>query len=205
MERDYKILRLLTNFNFLLGRQIKILFFDGTRACDRRLKILYESKFLNKRKFLVGTPHLYFLADDGLKALGVKKRPVNIRVDRIAHDISVIDTLIFIHKSQSIELSSFISEKQLHSIDGFKVRKHYPDFIFDMNNQKNAVEIELTLKAKDRLSKNIEDNFMNYDRQLWIIPDNEHQIKHVLNQSREKYTNIFLRNLEEVQDYVRSI
>ena len=204
-ERDYLVMRLLTNFNFLLGRQIKILFFDGTRACDRRLKILYENKFLNKKKLLVGIPHLYFLSEGGIKALGIKKRPNKIRVDRIVHDIAVIDTLIYIHKLRNIPCNSFISEKQLHGIDGFKVRKHHPDFIFTFNKNKIAIEIELTLKAKDRLLKNIEDNFMNYDKQLWIIPDTEYQIKKILDENKNKYTNIFTKSLEEVQNYVRNI
>ena len=68
-ERDISILNCLTKFNFLLGRHIKMLFFDGTRACDRRLKILSEGEYLKRQKILYGVPSLYSLAPKGKKAV----------------------------------------------------------------------------------------------------------------------------------------
>ena len=204
VDRDINIFSTLQKFSFLTSKHINQIYFNNQRACDRRLKILYENKYLKKQRILVGYPYLFSLNKDSYKILGIKAREPKIRVDKIGHDIFVLDTIIYLIKKHNISIDEIITERQLHSIDGFSVRKHHPDFVFNLDENKIAVEIELTLKAKDRFLKNIEDNFLNYDRQLWIIPKTEYQIKHILNEEKNKYTNIFLKFLEEVQEYVRN-
>ena len=65
MERDKEIMNCLAKFSFLLGRHIKTLFFDGTRTCDRRLKILLENEYIKRQKILYGIPSLYSLTHKG--------------------------------------------------------------------------------------------------------------------------------------------
>ena len=204
-DRDFLILNCLAKFNFMLGRHIKKLFFDGTRACDRRLKLLCENEYMKHQKILYGIPSLYALTHKGKKTVNASLAENKIRVEQIPHDIAVIDTVIYILNEYGIALSNVTTEKQLHQLDGFGVRKHHPDFIFENNNQTVVVEIELTLKAKARLEKNITANFMNYDYQIWIVPNNQLKILKILGEHKQKYIDMKIISLEEVQNYVRSI
>ena len=93
------------------------------------------------------------------------------------------------------------TEKQLHSKDGFSNRQHRPDFIFTKNNQTYCVEVELTLKAKDRLENNIKSNFVTYDIQIWVLEDNPKLIK-IINDNKLQYPNIQTIEIKEVRNYV---
>ena len=203
-KRDTSILNCLIKFNFMLGRHIKLLFFDGTRACDRRLKLLCENEYLKRRKILYGVASLYSLAHKGKKEINASVAEHKIRVDQIHHDIAVIDTVIFIMNKFNINLSDVTTEKQLHQSDGFGLRRHQPDFIFTKENKIYSVEVELSLKAKTRLEKNIENNFLEYNSQIWIVPNNQIKVLRILESAKEKYPDIEIISLEEVQEYVRN-
>ena len=171
-DRDLEILRLVYRFRFCLGRHVcKLGDFTGLRATDRRLRALVESGYLTRRKYLYGMPYLYTLSHKGRVLLGVNKREDKVRVDKISHDIYVIEAVIYFAKKQGLSLDAVESEKELHIKDGFGTRKHQPDFVFIVNGKKYAVEVELALKAKERLEKNIRDNYMGYDGQYWITND----------------------------------
>jgi len=58
------------------------------------------------------------------------------------------------------------------------------------------VEIELHPKTKSRLEKNIRDNYLNYDRQLWLTNDNK--VSALLESFRGAYPNMKITRLEEV-------
>ena len=205
MERDKSIMNALVNVNFMLGRHIRMLFFDGTRACDRRLKILCDNKYLRREKILYGVPSLYSLTTRGQQTINASVRNSKIRVEQIQHDIAVIDTLIYMMDKYIIQLSDITTEKQLHSQDGFGMRKHHPDFIFLKDNQTYAIEVELSLKAKTRLEKNIENNFLGYNNQFWIVPNNQFKIIQILRNNMLRYSDITIISLEEVQKYVEHI
>lgn len=46
---------------------------------------------------------------------------------------------------------------------------------------------------------------MEYDKQIWIVPNNKKKIKDILEESKIMYPNIEIYSLDEVQEYVRSI
>ena len=84
VDRDYQILREIDRFRFCLGRHIKLLTgFEGQRACDRRLKILIEAGYINRKKILYGIPSVYFLTHKGKMLIGANKRQDKIRVEKI--------------------------------------------------------------------------------------------------------------------------
>jgi hypothetical protein len=194
-------MREIDRFRHCLGRHIKELAnFDGIRACDRRLKKLIESGYIERKKILYGVPSLYTLTYKGKKLIGATLRVEKIKIEQIMHDISVIDTIIYLTKTVKISKENIVTEKQLHQADGFGVRKHQPDLVIYENNKTTCVEIELTLKAEHRLTKNISDNFAKYDNQLWIIPQTETKIRAILSDNKEKYgDSINILSLEEVK------
>ena len=92
----------------------------------------------------------------------------------------------------------------MHRQDGFSNRKHRPDFVI-ADNKNICIEVEMNLKSKDRFTKNIKDNFMEYDKQIWIVPNNKRKIRDILEESKIIYPNIEICSLDEVQEYVKSI
>ena len=201
-EKDYLILRTVYRFRFCLGRHIKIFAGYGSlRATDRRLKLLVEAGYLDRKKYIFGIPYLYTLSHKGRSLIGVNKRADTIRLDRITHDIYVLETVIYYMTKDNISLSDIESEKELHIKDGFGTRKHHPDFVIHIGEKLHAVEIELNAKAKDRVEHNIRDNYLNFDRQVWITNDNK--VLSMLQKFTEEYSNIEIILLEEVLDYVR--
>lgn len=204
VDRDYMIFREVERWRYCLGRHIKMLAgFSNQRSCDRRLRVLLDNGFLERKKVIYGIPSIYTLPYKAKILIGANKRQDKIRLDNIVHDIAVLDTVIYMIAEYDISLSDIQSEKELHSIDGFSIRKHQPDFVFTKDNKKYCVEVELTLKAKNRLEKNINSNFLSYDIQIWILEDNPKLIR-LLKKHQLQYPNIEIKEIKEVRNYVRN-
>jgi len=201
-DRDLYILKLVNKFRFCLGKHIKILAgFGGIRATDRRLKILIEADYLMRKKYMYGISYLYTLTHKGRILLGANKREDKIRIDRITHDIYVLDSVIYYIFNYGISISDIESEKELHIKDGFGTRKHHPDFVLNMNDEKIAVEVELNPKTKNRMENNVRDNYLNFDKQVWITSDSK--VISLLHDFENEYSNLEYLNLESVLDSVK--
>ncbi len=205
-ERDELILREIDRWRACGSRHIRFLAeFSGQRATDRRLKILIEVGYLERQKFLYGVPYIYFLTAKGKSLIHVGTGKEKIKIEQITHDRTVLDTAIYFIQKEGLSLQDITTEKQLHQLDGFGVRKHRPDFIFTKDELTYCVEVELTLKAKSRLLNIIKDNFMEYDVQIWIVPDSQKAILQVLKESKKLYDNIQARSLQKINDYINKI
>jgi len=197
MERDIEILKLVYRFKFCHGRHIKELAsFTGARACNRRLQILIASGYLSKKMYLYGVPPLYTATHKGRILIGANKRENKIREEQVKHDATVLDALIYFKAKYGFSLEEVESERELHIKDGFGNRKHHPDLVFIYEGKKYAVEIELTLKAKANLEKNIRGNYLNYDKQIWVTDNNK--IRELLNKFSNEYANIEIVSLGDV-------
>ena len=202
-ERDYKIMKEIDRWRACTGKHIKFLSgFSGQRSADRRLKLLIEADYISRKKYLYGVPSIYSITSKGKILINAPKRMEKIKVEQIVHDMTVIDAAIYFNLKNNIDFDKITTEKQLHRSDGFGIRKHRPDFIFNDINKTNCVEVELSLKAKTRLENIIKDNFLAYDTQFWIVPDSQPKIKQILIDSQMIYTNTEIINLEEVKNYV---
>lgn len=200
LDRDYQIMREIDRWRFCLSRHIKELAgFTGQRACDRRLKLLIEAGYIARKKVLYGVPNIYYLTNRGKKTIEVTVRQEKIRVDRIQHDIAVLDTVMYFISKENISLVEITTEKQLYSRSGFGTRKHCPDFIFTKDTGDVCVEIELSLKAKHRLQKIVESNYMSYETQYWVVPNRECKIHSLLQEFGQVYPNIEIMTTEEVK------
>ena len=200
VERDYCVMREIGRWKFMLGRHIeKMCGFNTASACDKRLKVLLLAGFIERKKYIYGIPSLYTLTHKGKILAGYNKRIDNIRIDRIPHDINVLDVAIRLISILKLTTDNIITERQLHTIDGFGVSKHYPDFVMVQGDKKYAVEIELSLKEKKRFERIIKDNYMNYDMQIWVVPKIEKKILEILDKSKNSYSNIRIYYIEELR------
>lgn len=203
-ERDYTVLKQLDRWRFSLSRHMIYLGgFSSQRTTDRRLKLLTEAGYLQRRKILYGIPYLYSLTYKGKVLIHTSLKEEKIRIEKIPHDISVLDTAIYFMLKYGIKQEDIITEKELHRLDGFNTRKHQPDFVIKSDDKKICIEVELTLKAKSRLEKNIQENFMNYDYQKWVVPNTQIRIKNILQENSFVYP-LEILELEEVVNYVRN-
>ena len=196
-DRDREIIRLVYRFKFCLGRHVReIIGFTGSRATDRRLKALVEAEYLSRKKYLYGVPYLYTVTHKGRILIGANKRENKIRLEQIAHDIYVLDTLIYFKEKYGLVLNQVESERELHIKDGFGARKHQPDFVFTYEGKRCAVEVELTPKAKANLEKNIRDNYLGFDKQIWVTGDNK--VFALLQTFANLYANMEIIRLEKI-------
>ena len=116
VDRDYRIMEDIERFRFCLSRHIKLLAgFEGQRACDRRLKILIESGYIDRKKILYGVPSVYFLTHKGKMLIGANKRQDKIRVEKIPHDIAVVDAAIYFMLKYNVKPDEIITEKKINS------------------------------------------------------------------------------------------
>lgn len=128
-----------------------------------------------------------------------------VKVEQIVHDMTVLDTAIYFMHKKGLSLQSITTEKQLHQLDGFGIRRHRPDFIFQQDNLTYCVEVELSQKTKNRLLNIIKDNYMEYDTQIWIVPDSQSVILQILKDSKQYYDNIQARSLQKINDYMHKM
>ena len=204
-ERDLEILRLVYRFRFCLGRHVKVLCgFTGARACDRRLKALVEAGHLERKKHIYGVPYLYTLSHKGRMLIGANKKAETLRLERIIHDIHVLDSVIYFIHTAGVTLDAVISEKEMHCSDGFGNRRHYPDFLINARNGRIAFEVEIALKSKERLEKNIRTNYMDYDFQYWVLGDNP-KLNGLIKGFQGEYSNLNAIKLGEVINYINEL
>lgn len=203
-ERDMLILREVERWRVCGSRHIKFLAgFTGQRATDRRLKILIEAEYLERKKYLYGVPSIYFVTPKGKKLIQSNVRPEKVKIEQIVHDMIVLDTAIYFMHKESLLLNDITTEKQLHQLDGFGMRKHRPDFIYTKNNETNCVEVEMTPKSKTRILNIIKDNFIDYDTQFWIVPESQSVIYNTIKNSQKFYANVKIIHLTEITEHLQ--
>ena len=205
-ERDYVILQSITKYRFLLGRQIKILAsFSGQRACDRRLKKLTDVGYIEKKHIIYGIPYLYFVTPKGKKIFNLEFLTRNVRIENIMHDINVIDTSIYFMKSYNMPSTDIASEREIKHTDGFNKKIHRPDLVINLNDETICIEIELSVKQFAKLEKNVKDNFITYDKQIWIVRKDSNKILDNLKKLERGYPNIEVIPLEKIQEFIKSL
>jgi len=153
---------------------------------------------------MYGVPNVYQLTRKSKTLIGANQRQEQIRLDQIRHDVTTLDMAICFMKSLGLAPAEIKTDKQLHQEDGFGTRTHQPDFVFTKDNKTYCVEVELSIKSKARLEKNIKSNFMKYDTQVWITDDrgspNGAKLSRILENYKITYPNIEISNIQEVKN-----
>ena len=200
-DRDYVVFREIERWRFCLGRHVQFLAdFSSQRTCDRRLRSLLAEGFLTRQIVIYGVPSVYLLTRKSKTLISASQRQEKIRLDQVVHDVAVLDIAVEIMKLLGLSLGDIKTEKQLHQQNGFGERAHHPDFIFTKDDKTYCVEVELSLKSKERLNKNLKSNFINYDNQIWITDENAIKLPRILEEYKAQYPNIKISNMKEIKD-----
>lgn len=201
-ERDEKIIKEIARWRGCLGRHIKVIGgFTGIRATDRRLKKLIDEKLLTRKNYVYGLAGIYQVTRKAQKAFGLDTYLGTIRLDQAVHDMAVVDTYLFVKHKLALPMEDFISEKEIRHEQGFIVRGHAPDFLFKYMGELFCVEVELSQKAKERLEKNVADNYIKYKGQKWIVPNSNHRVKLWLKEFKDKYPNVEIIDMGVIDDF----
>ena len=207
VSRDKNIIREIDRWRVCQGRHIKELAgFSGQRACDRRLRKLIEAGYIKREKILYGVAGIYRNTNKATRIIEEKLTSVDskIRLEQIMHDIAVLDTAVFFNKVHNVGFDTMKTEIELHRLDGFGMRKHRPDFVYTQDGVTVCVEVELTLKSKNRFENIIKDNFVAYDKQIWVVPDLGDRIAQILNKNTTIYPNIEILALAQIKKFIDS-
>lgn len=197
-ERDVQLLREVSRWRFMLGRHIKALIdFPSQATATRRIKMLVDGKYLKKEMLLYGVPPVYTVAHKGRMIIGANKRGDKVNLSLLQHDVAVLDLAVCYVTKKGVQLSSITTEKELHISDGFSTRRHRPDFIIDENGEKTAVEVELSLKAVERIQNNMRDNFLEYDQQFWFVGNANSKIAKIIKTEGDKYIGVKVYKLPD--------
>jgi hypothetical protein len=200
-ERDERIIREVARWRGCLGRQLKIIGgFGGTRATDRRLKKLTDEKLLTRKNYVYGLAGIYQATRKAQKLYGLDTFLGTVRLDQAIHDMAVVDVYLFFKEKLSLSAESFTSEKEIRHKEGFTTRTHAPDFLYEYKGEIFCVEIELSQKAKERLEKNIADNYIKYTGQKWVVPKNNKRVLIWLEEFKEKYPNVEIIDMEVINN-----
>lgn len=198
-KRDYLVLENIYKFGFCLSRHVQALAsFPSSRTTDRRLSLLTKHGYLERQKIIYGIPYIYYLTRKGKNLIGKVPKVDKIKLDIISHNIGLLDYLPTILKyleKENLSIDDMVTEKELHSLDSFNTRRHHPDLAFLSSNlsdasKKIAFEFELTLKSKERLISNIEKNYLDYHKQVWIVPKSEKKIIQIIESLKDTFTGI---------------
>jgi hypothetical protein len=199
-ERDERVIREVARWRGCLGRHVKkVGNFGGTRAADRRLKKLVDEGLLTRKKYIYGLAGIYQATRKAQKLLGLDTYLGTVRLDLATHDMAVVDVYLFLREKLLLPAEAFTSEKEIRHKEGFTVRSHAPDFLYEHMGQSFCVEVELSQKSKERLESNLADNYIKYAGQKWFVPKSNKRVIAWLEEFKGTYPNIEIIDLGEVK------
>ncbi len=200
-DRDKFIITEISRFRGCLGKQIiKIANFTSRRSCDQRLKKLIDNGYIERKRYVYGIAGVYRITNKAKSEIGVDLPVSNIRLEQLEHDLLVVDVYLFLKDRLNLTPADFTTEKELRHIQGFNTRTHAPDLIYKYKNKVFCVEVELSLKAKSRLEKNINNNYVTYNGQKWFIRHTNNRLYTWLREFSLIYSDIEIISIEVVND-----
>lgn len=197
VSRDLEILREVERWRYCLSRQIfEFTTFNSKSAFYRRLKLLVDHGYLNKKRYLYGLPAIYTVTPLTYKVLAIPSKNNNVSVGILEHELAVIDSYLYFKNKYQLERGDFKSERELRT--EFTSSKHYPDMVFNRKENQYCVEVEFSLKSPNSLKRNIKENYLNYEEQIWIIKKEHIRLNKLIANFKNEYPNIVIILWEDI-------
>jgi DNA-binding MarR family transcriptional regulator len=199
-ERDIDLFKKLSNYSMLSTKQIKNLCFGGIAKTTvlRRLRRLEKEKYIQRLRGLESQEVLWYLLDRGADIAEVHLSKRNWSKNLLEHDFKLIGLRLLL-ESQGLA-HSWIPEHEIkRSIfknNDFRSAKEklIPDGFMGIEvngiKQTLAIELELTLKNKDKLRKVIGRYKEKELHGVWYISPS----KSILNSINHQWKNTWCMN-----------
>ncbi len=151
-------------------------------VCRKKIKELIGAGLVNKQPSGNGTL-MYFLSKKGLSELGINRRPFEYRNQNTNHELMVGKAASYMYIVHGLSIYDMeFDRSQRSSADNTNI----PDILYA--GGKRAVEIELTLKEKNRLEEKFLNVTQSYDLVRWIYPEERPSINARLTQLVDDYS-----------------
>lgn len=196
-ERDIEILKFINAFGFCEMPHISNKFALRKPWNYKVVRRLIKAGFLIHERVFHNRPGIFRLSREGAALTGLpplKKLSLGI----YEHQITVID--VSLKLLQQYPGAHWKSERWLkydeYSEGRFNRQCHFADGILILpDNKRVAIEVELTMKSKDRLNKILRDYWLqNEVEEVWYycVPDIINRVKSLVN----RYENITVQSLK---------
>ncbi|NOT80456.1 MAG: hypothetical protein HOP07_15805 [Bacteriovoracaceae bacterium] len=199
-KRDLLLLNFLADYGILSTKQIAHLFFTDVniRTVLRRLRILEENKLIRRSgKLEANNEFLWLVTEKTGNDLGKKYLKLFCSKANIGHDCQLTSLRLILEKLGLV--NHWISEHEIkgHIFSKYKMRdakdKHIPDAIFDSEvagyKVASAIELELTLKSKDRYKKIINQYLYKDDlHSVWYFVNSRSLLNALKDQFSKSYS-----------------
>jgi hypothetical protein len=139
--------------------QLEVLMDCGPRTVQRTVARLRDAGFVELRRVLVGEPAWVFPTAAGLRACGSSFGVWSPRIGLLSHVAAVND--VRLHVQARSPGSEWIPERAIaRDRTG---REHLPDGVALVGGQRVAIEVELTIKSRRRVTAILDELAGRYD------------------------------------------
>lgn len=165
-KSDLAILETINRFGYMTVKEIAEISERQEKPVYTRLKALCDHGLLNHRRMFYATAGAYWLTHEGKNACYSELTPIKeLNVATFNHGLKVVGVYIGLKKRYGEKLiwitdREILSSKVMNA-STFKgafqaLKSKVPDGIAVYENRKFAVEVELSLKGRNRMKKIIE-------------------------------------------------
>lgn len=189
-ERDRLMLQWINGHGFVIIQQAATWMRGGYEAARHRLGLLVRASYLRRKRFEHPEPLLHWLTRQCGEVAG-ETLSVPKAINRVIylHDIMLVDLADNLVTRAGGE---FVHERRLHAeikAEGLRDLAHLPNGLLYLDNKKPiAIELELSLKAADRLRDIVTDYAVdNRFHEIWYVigGDTGSRCRHRVKMSRD--------------------
>ena len=173
--RDRHMLQWINGHGFVTVEQAGAWMRVNYSTGQRRMKKLTEAGLLKRKRFNFGQPRVNWLTKSGWEVSGDSLPPPKI-INRITyhHDLTLVDVAQAVTAHTN---GTFFPERRLRADllgKGKRTTCHLPDGMLYIDDQKPiAIELEMSVKAAERLDKIISGYFTNLKlKEVWYFVTN---------------------------------
>jgi len=173
--------------------QLSVLLDCGPRTVQRLLARLRQARLVDVRRVLAGEPSWVIPTVRGLRACGSSFGAWRPRLGLLSHVAAVNDVRLHI-QARSPD-SEWVCERVL-ARERESQREHLPDAIVLTGEQRVAIEVELTVKSRRRLTTILDELTGRYDAVLYFCKPASRRVLSELSESG-RWPTLGVRELPE--------
>ena len=153
--------------------QLSILLGCGPRTAQRLIARLRQARLADQRRLLAGEPAWVIPTVKGLRACGSSFGAWRPRLGLLSHVAAVND--VRLHIQGRAPDSQWVCERVL-ARERESQREHLPDALVLTGERRVAIEVELTVKSRRRLTAILDELSGRYDAVLYFCAPAPHRV-----------------------------
>lgn len=214
-EQELYVLKTIEKLMLINIKQLAIL--SGKKSLSAARKTVRK---LIEKGYVVsynqGNHLVYTASQKGLSFLGINRRAQTVKGFSSIHTETVASAACFLYiKNRQLSIKDMIFDNEIRKIERFRsghffddnsrgrrTPDHAPDIIVSPHI---CVECELNIKQLARLKHNFKDNYRNFDKQIWIVPQRLNSLINNLSSISSDFdSDIQLFTVEKVEEVINS-